>query len=399
MRIRIIAALLALLMLTPALFACGKNNKEPAHWQTAEFEGFNYNNVENAWYTQIEYAKDDTVFFWDYSADVFVSFFIFGGSDAGATTLNVFDGKRPAVFLRDNLRAKERILGDFAIVDSAAYYTTYQEMSDEADDSQYLERINFYRLDRVTNKKEKIHSVDAYGLYTWMVLGDKLAYTTYEEIAYNEDDDNTFILSVRDLTKEKTIDICEKVKSYSFAGGALRYLTYEEKTFYLWEYDFDNEKSLQIGSFDGAMGTDDHLYEAALYYNFTSDKVIITGEERDYTRFYIYDIESNTLNDYNLPVDVDSCVAAEKCAYAVCVELDEKTGEYTDSEDNGLYVIDLSTGEYEKTSYKADGGTCIYVSTDGEAYIEQFDDNGDSSNRTVYRYDAKKDEATELFKK
>ena len=66
------------------------------------------------------------------SANCFAFILRTKGSGASATTLNVFDGKRSAVFLRDNLRAEERILGDFAIVDSAAYYTTYQEMTDEA---------------------------------------------------------------------------------------------------------------------------------------------------------------------------------------------------------------------------------------------------------------------------
>ena len=34
---KILAALLALALLAPALFGCEKNT-EPAHWQTAEFE-------------------------------------------------------------------------------------------------------------------------------------------------------------------------------------------------------------------------------------------------------------------------------------------------------------------------------------------------------------------------
>ena len=66
--------LLFLLMILCGLFACGKN-KEPAPWQTAEFESFNYNNVENALYRKIQYAKDDTVFFQDYSAAVFITYF------------------------------------------------------------------------------------------------------------------------------------------------------------------------------------------------------------------------------------------------------------------------------------------------------------------------------------
>ena len=210
------------------------------------------------------------------------------------------------------------------------------------------------------------------------------------------------MLSVRDLTNEKTIDVCEKVKSYSFTEDKLRYITYkyEEKIFYLWEYDFDKEESVQIGSFDGAMNIDDHLYEEALSYNFTSDKVIITRESRDYKRFYIYDIELGTLTDYNMPVEIDSLVAAENYAYAVCVKLDEETGYYAESEENGIYKIDLSDGSFKKTSYSlAVGETEIYVANDNEMYIEYVDYASQGADITVYRYDAKEDEVKKLFSK
>ena len=394
---KIISAILALTLLAPALFGCEKNT-EPAPWQTAEFESFNYNNVENAWYTNIEYAEENTVFFWDTPSAAIFPLFFFGGGYI--TSLNVFDGDKKHIFLRDNSRAKESLVGDFAIVDSVAYYTANQTLDDGIEDGTYLERINFYSYDRSEKKSEKIYSVDTYCVNSWMVCDDKLAYTTFEETPYIEDEDYTYELYVRDLTKEKTIDICDKAKSYSFVGGELRYITYEEKTFYLWKYDFDAKKSVQIGTFDGAMGMDDHLYEEELGYNFTQDKIIITGESRDYTRFYIYDIETGALTDHNLPEEVDSLVAGEAYAYAVCVNLDDMYGDYTDSPDNGIYKIDLTDGTYEKTSYEADGGTCIYVSSDDdEVYIEQYRDAGLSAAKTVYRYDAKNDKSVKLFAK
>ncbi len=393
---RIIATLLALLMLAPALFACGKN-KEPDLWQTVKIEKQNYNNVHNSLFSRIEAAAQDTVFYYDW----YPTAILLPGTMA--TKLCAFDGESH-VIKKDTYSSSDILVGDFAIEGNDLYYTA-NGVDPEDTDPLTNERTYLYRYDRIERKSEEVFSVNSYTLDCWMVCGDLCAYSKYGEECYIEDiegyaygDDDPHGLFLYDMEKERTTDICEDIWSFSFVDGALRYVTLKDGTFSLWEYDTKAEKSLLLGSFDGKMAYDDELYEESLHFNFTKDKLIFSGESRDYAKYYVYTIENGLLKSFVLPAEIDTLIAAEDYAYALCYDTDRNSWEAVFDEASGIYRISLADNTYEKINFDISEFTYLFVANDNDLYIAQDQTDGLLVEKcNFYRFNAESGEVKLLF--
>ncbi|MBQ3528459.1 MAG: hypothetical protein IJA52_07915 [Clostridia bacterium] len=401
MRIRIIAALLALLMLTPALFACGRKATEI---KDINITNPNYNNIDSDSFTMIQAASGDTVFY--------------AWSGFYNPHISVFDGNRKHHVMNGLKFYSEMYNGDFFVLGDSAYFSTTsfdieEELHPNAEDDliydlQEYKEYNFYRYDLGSKEHAKMFSIESSYIYTWYASTDFFAFKKY---LYEKEDDEAVIsdlysLTCYDLAENTEILVCDSIVSCSVVSGKLRYLTFSEGTFNVFEYDTKTRLSEKLGDFS----IDGYNYEEYTVsyhtYNYTEEKIIVSSYNDNYDTIAVYDIAEDTLCEYTLPATIVSAIAGEKYIFAdIHTEgvyyygEDENVTSEADEEIDGIYRIDLSDGSYEKLDIFANEDTALFVVSDDELIIEQGKMAFIRYKTTVFSYDVKNKELKELFSK
>ncbi len=223
----------------------------------------------------------------------------------------------------------------------------------------------------------------------WAVLENDLVYLEYRP--FSEADQAA--LHIRDLSSCDDRVICPCASSFGIVKGTLRYISYREETesYEIFDYDRAAREAVRIGEIPAAFGLN-------CAFQFTPDKVLMVryGQDIvniDYSQQFtnklaVYDLNSESLSLYTLPREIQQLNAYDRYAYAQLYNV------VIDSQDpdlwqNGLYRINLNTGEAEKIAQDFDLGGVVqlWVNSDDCVYITQFHVYSDQWG-ALYRYDA-----------
>ncbi len=315
-----------------ALCSCGtETDTQNGNGENAVFPTPNYNNVYNA-----------TTPFWGWGDTVFYSW---DGFYNGSTSVN--KGGRTQWLLSSRWNGfdahGENYYGDFFVIGDRLYFLTESEHKDKA---------QLYGYDLASQSYEKLHTTDP--LYRWLPTENGFVYTKAT------DSSTVFPLYLYSTERGEETLICDTVREFGIVDDKIRYITaLKVNTLTLHEYDPATEVTTELGSFP-FLGAD-----AYIQYNFTPAHTVMTyAIPDDTTTLAVYTVGSEAPVIYTAPAPITSFVAGMQYAYAVCYDA-------TNTENNGVYQVDLSNGDFKSIDAFADDGTRIHVVSDDELYILQ----------------------------
>ncbi len=337
------------------------------------FTKYNYNNLYNGVHNTF-CAQDGTVF---YDSDGFYNLRVFVYKDGKKTKL-----------LENRDFLDEEFYGNFFAINNFAYFETFSETD---------EKYHIYKYLLAENKYEKIHTTD--NLYTWMATQNYIAFFKFSDIGYN--DNELYDLYYYDIIKQKETMVCENVAEFGIVKNKLRYIIPNDNdTLELFEFDFYNKITQKLSEIN--FKNTKQQVEELLLFNFSEDYTTIYDYgDSAFNNFIVW--ETNGIKrKYSLPLPIQQFCIGDKFAYAICFE--DINSEYIlhkvpiKNKNNGIYKINLSTGEYEKIYDKIDDDTNIIVISDDEIYITQ----GNMTfiglyKTTVYQYNVNKYKIEKLF--
>ncbi len=320
------------------------------------FDNVNYNNLTNS-FTDI-FVDDNTVFY--YYSGLF------------SNQIRMYkDGKRKTILL-NNLAFSNETLYDYVFIEDFIYFSTYNDTT---------EQDSIYKYYLSTKTYEKI--ITTTYISSWMGTKDFIAYSKYYDSKG---------LYVYDIKNKTEMLVLEGNTEFCVVNNKVRYITTDgNKLHKIYEFDLATNKSQKIGEFSLEYESD------LLSYNFTSNYIVVSDYEIN-NNITVWSTNSKVYK-YTLPLPIQQIIAGENFAYALCYESEEFSSSAIDHKYNGIYKIDLSSGDYEKIYDYADDDTDIYTYSDSIIYISRFEFHfWRGFHSTLYKYDDNSEETIELFR-
>ncbi|MBR5342289.1 MAG: hypothetical protein IK149_00165 [Oscillospiraceae bacterium] len=223
----------------------------------------------------------------------------------------------------------------------------------------------------------------------WTLLDGRLYYLEHVSGLENAD---AQIFRVLDLQTGEDRVICPQVTAFGAAGGAIRYVSYAEKSYRVYQYDPASGSAAMLGSIPASLGT--HCVFA-----FTADYITMGRFGADVwndaysadkaKKLIVYSLADGETAEYSFGSEIQELVVCERYAFIQAYNLIQGSG-YPDKT-AGLYRIDLSSGEKDWHQKPFLGG--LYTYTDEIGLFWEYNDSYFAFG-TLYLYDVISGEET-----
>ena len=216
---------------------------------------------------------------------------------------------------------------------------------------EYPSSMRLIGYNTVTKESQRMVTVDGEDVHGYLIL-DEILYAITAPAVELEYDRTLQAVSMK--TNESVV-IAKNVISIGVVDGSLRYVMVSEMVYEIYQYDFETQTSVAVGSFR----LDEEEFPSApglLDVNFTSKYLLFTT---DMQTPMIYDIERNTVDRLEAMSELDSMIAFESCAFM----LQQKESETT------LFHFTIESRELKEIATFDTLDVGLFVTSDHDAYV------------------------------